>query len=68
MPISLWERLGDDNLLNLKEIECDGLLKISGNRISVTNQGIALVRNICLQLDMRLTENKALSIQFSNAI
>jgi len=68
MPISLWERLGDDNLWNLKEIECDGLLKISGNRISVTNQGIALVRNICLQLDMRLTENKALSIQFSNAI
>jgi oxygen-independent coproporphyrinogen-3 oxidase len=68
IPISLLERLGEDNLWNLKEMECDGLLKMSGNKISVTNQGIALVRNICMQLDLRLTENQALSIQFSNAI
>jgi oxygen-independent coproporphyrinogen-3 oxidase len=49
-------------------MECDSLLKMSGNKITVTNQGIALVRNICMQLDLRLTENQALSIQFSNAI
>jgi oxygen-independent coproporphyrinogen-3 oxidase len=68
MPISLWERLGDQNLWNLKEMECDGLVKMSGNRISVTNQGIGLVRNICMQLDLRLMENQASSIRFSNAI
>jgi oxygen-independent coproporphyrinogen-3 oxidase len=68
MPISLWERLGDQNLQNLKEMEGDGLLKMSGNKISVTNQGISLVRNICMQLDLRLIENQAHSIRFSNAI
>jgi oxygen-independent coproporphyrinogen-3 oxidase len=67
-PISLWEKLPDQNLWNLKEMECDGLLKMSGNRINVTDQGIAIVRNICMQLDLRLIENHEESVRFSKVI
>ena len=67
-PISLWEKLPDQNLWNLKEMEWDGLLKMTGNKIKVTDQGIALVRNICMQLDLRLIENQEKSVRFSNAI
>lgn len=68
LPDSLWSRLGDQNRRNLYEMEGDGLLTISGNKISVTHQGIALVRNICMQLDLRLVENQTHSTRFSNAI
>jgi oxygen-independent coproporphyrinogen-3 oxidase len=46
IPLEIWRRMMDQNLWNLKEMECDGLLKMSGNRIKVTDKGIALVRNI----------------------
>jgi oxygen-independent coproporphyrinogen-3 oxidase len=68
VPISLWGKLPDQNRWNLKEMESDGLLKISGNRIKVTDLGIALVRNICMQLDFRLFENQEKVVQFSKAI
>jgi oxygen-independent coproporphyrinogen-3 oxidase len=67
-PIFLWEKLPDQNLWNLKEMESDGLLKMSGNRIKVTDQGIALVRNICMQIDLRLIENQEKSVRFSKVI
>ncbi|MDG1276790.1 MAG: oxygen-independent coproporphyrinogen III oxidase [Algoriphagus sp.] len=67
-PTSLWEKLPEQNLWNLKEMEGDGLLKMSGNRIKVTDKGIALVRNICMQLDLRLAENKKDAVRFSKAI
>jgi len=67
-PTSLWEKLPDQNLWNLKEMEGDGLLTMSGNKIKVTDQGIGLVRNICMQLDLRLIQNQEKSVRFSNAI
>ncbi len=67
-PLSLWEKLSDQNLWNLKEMEWDGLVKLSGNRIKVTPSGIGLVRNICMQLDLRLIENSEKSVRFSKAI
>lgn len=68
IPLEIWGRMMDQNLWNLKEMECDGLLKMSGNRIKVTNKGIALVRNICMQFDLRLIKNKENSSRFSQAI
>jgi oxygen-independent coproporphyrinogen-3 oxidase len=68
IPLEIWGRMMDQNLWNLKEMECDGLLKMSGNRIKVTDKGIALVRNICMQFDLRLIQNKENSSRFSQAI
>jgi oxygen-independent coproporphyrinogen-3 oxidase len=68
IPLEIWGRMMDQNLWNLKEMEYDGLLKMSGNRIKVTDKGIALVRNICMQFDLRLIKNKENSSRFSQAI
>jgi len=68
IPLEILERLMDQNLWNLKEMECDGLLKMSRNIIKVTDKGIALVRNICIQFDLRLIQNKENSSRFSQAI
>ena len=41
-------------ILQLKEMEKDGLLHINTNGINVTEAGKPFVRNICMAFDLRL--------------
>jgi oxygen-independent coproporphyrinogen-3 oxidase len=41
-------------LIQLKEMEKDGLVLIKNDSIEVTNEGKAFVRNICMAFDLRL--------------
>lgn len=43
-----------ETLLSLKEMESDGLLEFGKNSITVTEEGKAYVRNICMAFDLRL--------------
>ncbi|SMO44268.1 oxygen-independent coproporphyrinogen III oxidase [Gracilimonas mengyeensis] len=54
---------GDPALLaeikaGLGELEEDGLVEISGNKIQVTEKGRPFVRNVCMAFDLKLQRNK----------
>ncbi len=68
IPRPLLKKLSTQNLSNLREMERDGLLKLSGNKIQVLENGMSLVRNICMQLDLRLIKNQEEAVRFSKAI
>ncbi len=52
----------------LKEMEDDGLLKINGTSLQVTEAGKPFVRNICMAFDLRLKRNKPERQLFSMTI
>ena len=55
-----WEEKSDyfneipEIIIQLKEMENDGLLIILKNGIQITDKGKAFVRNICMAFDLRL--------------
>ncbi|MCF4101401.1 oxygen-independent coproporphyrinogen III oxidase [Gillisia sp. M10.2A] len=55
-------------LFKLKELEDDGLVSISQDKIKVTTTGKAFVRNICLPFDLRLQRNKPETKLFSMTV
>jgi oxygen-independent coproporphyrinogen-3 oxidase len=56
-----------DVLLNLKEMELDGLIELSGNTLYVTEKGKPFVRNICMAFDLRL-KRKAPQMQLFSMV
>ena len=68
IPETLQEQLGTDQLDSLLQMEKDGLLYWDEDTLHVTDQGVALVRNICMQLDLRLAKNHSKKHNFSKAI
>ncbi len=44
----------NDVLLQLEEMQQDGLIQIGQDQIKITEQGIPFVRNICMAFDLRL--------------
>lgn len=57
-----------DVLINLEEMENDGLLVIGANSIKVTETGKAFVRNICMAFDLRLLRRTPDSRLFSMTV
>jgi oxygen-independent coproporphyrinogen-3 oxidase len=55
-------------LIQLKEMENDGLLIISENKIQVTEEGKPYVRNICMAFDLRLKRKAPETALFSMTI
>lgn len=55
-------------LLQLKEMENDGLLIIQHNAITVTEKGKPFVRNICMAFDLRLKRNAPQTQLFSMTV
>jgi oxygen-independent coproporphyrinogen-3 oxidase len=55
-------------LIQLKEMENDGLLIISNNKIQVTEEGKPYVRNICMAFDLRLKRKAPETALFSMTI
>ncbi len=68
IPKTLQEKLSPDQLDSLLQMEKDGLLDWDDDTIQVTDQGVALVRNICMQVDLRLAQNQSKKLNFSKAI
>ena len=64
---------GQNNVLQeskdrLAELEADGLVKLHANGLSVTEEGKAFVRNICMAFDLRLMRKKPSTQLFSMTI
>ncbi|MCB0803591.1 MAG: oxygen-independent coproporphyrinogen III oxidase [Flavobacteriales bacterium] len=57
-----------DALPRLHEIEADGFIEISHNRLTVTEKGKPFVRNICMAFDAKLMRNKPSTQLFSMTI
>ncbi|MNK08474.1 Oxygen-independent coproporphyrinogen-III oxidase [compost metagenome] len=57
-----------DVLIDLKEMEKDGLLELQKNRITVTEEGKPFVRNICMAFDLRLKRKAPETKLFSMTI
>ncbi|WP_339758683.1 oxygen-independent coproporphyrinogen III oxidase [Algoriphagus aquimarinus] len=68
IPREVSERLSDDQLMTLKDMEKDGLLAINDDEITVSEPGMKVIRNICSQFDLRLAENQSKKVLFSKTI
>jgi oxygen-independent coproporphyrinogen-3 oxidase len=67
------EYLGDQYLFeeireNLQELEEDGLVEIVGRRITLTEEGIPFVRNVCMAFDRMLQRSKPEKKLFSQTV
>lgn len=52
----------------LTELQKDGLVKISGNKVKVTKAGIPFVRNICMAFDLKLHQHRPKERLFSQTV
>lgn len=68
IPYSVWEKLPYESLKNLYDMEDEGLIEREGMTISVTADGMAIVRNICFQFDLRMIASKEQKATFSKSI
>ncbi len=57
-----------DVLINLKEMEMDGLIEIGANYIKVNENGRPYVRNVCMAFDLLLQRSKPETQLFSMTI
>jgi oxygen-independent coproporphyrinogen III oxidase len=68
VPFAIWEKLPLENLLHLDEMEHEGLIVREGLEIRITEEGMAVVRNICSQFDLRMAQTTQAKAEFSKAI
>jgi len=57
-----------NSLVQLKEMEADGLVELSENAIRITEQGRAFTRNVAMAFDLRLLRNKSETRIFSMTV
>lgn len=55
-------------LVKLEELKKDGLVTVLENKLVVTDEGRAFIRNICLPFDLRLQRNKPKTQLFSMTV
>lgn len=55
-------------LLNLEEMQCDGLVTISDTKLTLTEKGKPFLRNVCMAFDLRLKRNLPQTQLFSMTI
>ena len=58
----------ENALESLKEMETDGLVEISENKIKITEKGRAFTRNVAMTFDLRMLRNKPETRIFSMTI
>ncbi len=58
----------ENSLEKLKEMETDGLVEISKNKISITEKGRAFTRNVAMTFDLRMLRNKPETRIFSMTV
>lgn len=68
IPYSVWEKMPFESLRVLFEMEDEGLIERDGMKMTVTADGMAVVRNICSQFDLRMIASKEQKVTFSKSI
>jgi oxygen-independent coproporphyrinogen III oxidase len=68
IPFEIWEQLPIQSLSNLHTMENEGLIQSNRLNLKITDRGMALVRNICSQFDLRMNGSQVLNPSFSNSI
>ncbi|SDD16105.1 oxygen-independent coproporphyrinogen-3 oxidase [Algoriphagus faecimaris] len=68
IPEVILDRMPSENLNNLQEMQAENLMLINRNTIEVTEIGMALIRSICMQFDLRMISKSQEKLTFSKAI
>lgn len=68
VPFDIWENLPIENLEALHQMENEGLLISDHLHVQVTDDGMAVVRNICAQFDLKMISKNEMTAKFSKAI
>jgi oxygen-independent coproporphyrinogen-3 oxidase len=68
IPLDIWGQLSKNQFVNLEEMKKEKLLKVNRGILEVTELGIAVIRHICMQFDLRLQTNQNQFRLFSKAI
>lgn len=68
IPESIWEKLPFENKERLFEMEGENLLKLTNRHLQISEDGMAVVRNICALFDLRMEEQREKKANFSKAI
>ncbi|MDO5616565.1 MAG: coproporphyrinogen III oxidase, partial [Cruoricaptor ignavus] len=58
----------DNALIKLKEMEADGLVEISENKITITEKGRVFTRNVAMTFDLRMLRNQPETRIFSMTV
>lgn len=68
IPFSIWENIPAKNKQVLKEFEEEGLLTLTDLQLTIHPDGMAVVRNICSNFDLRMIQTQEIKAVFSKAI
>lgn len=68
IPFLIWEKLPYESLRSLFEMEEEGLIKRDSLNLTVNPEGMAVIRNICAQFDLRMLAAKERKKTFSKSI
>lgn len=68
VPFWIWDKLPQKNRQALDDFEKEGLLKLQNQFLTISSDGMAVVRNICSNFDLRMIENQEKKAVFSRAI
>ncbi len=68
IPDTIWSQLPELNLRKLNEMQREGLITVEFGKIRVSELGIAFIRNICFQFDLKMVEKPEVNSSFSKSI
>lgn len=68
IPFSIWEKIPERNRQAIYDFEQEGLSSLSNLHLSIHPDGMAVVRNICSNFDLRMIESQEKKAVFSKAI
>lgn len=68
IPESIWDSLSETQHWNLLDMQNDELLTIADRTIEISELGMNFVRNICSQIDLRLSSNRLKQPVFSKSV
>ncbi len=64
----IWNKLPELNRRKLAEMQEEGLISLEDRRIEVSDEGMAFIRNICFQFDLKMLETPKAKSTFSKSI
>ncbi|MCE7054842.1 oxygen-independent coproporphyrinogen III oxidase [Algoriphagus sp. AGSA1] len=68
IPQEIWNSLTERQFNSLREMECDQLISIASTLLTVREEGMHFVRNICTQIDLRLAADRSKKELFSKVV
>ena len=68
IPESIWSQIPTDHLNQLHAMVNEGLIELEGKHLKITNDGMAVVRNICSLFDLKMMNQSQKKVSFSKAI